>query len=94
MVEWDLIEGNIAVDSTLEIVPQSEQHEGPAGKWDGKGEGAVHRIVGKVTMFDYEFDPDPKNPLTFKMTPKGYKHESGSGTVKDKKTGDTYVLKK
>jgi len=63
------------------------------GSWDGKKEGATHTLSGKVTIFDYEFQSNNDNPLTFKMTGEGYLYLGGEGTVKDLKGGKTYVLR-
>jgi len=62
------------------------------GIWDGKKEGAVHTILGKLTMFDYEFDSDEQAPLRFRATKDGYVYLNGKGRVRDLKTGETHVL--
>jgi hypothetical protein len=62
------------------------------GSWNGKKDGAVHMLMGKITMFDYEFDSNGSYPLIFKMTHDGYEYQSGEGRVKDLQTGETYVL--
>ncbi len=82
-----LIKGSLPVDSRLNI-----QSSGLGGEWDGKKEGAIHRLMGKVKLFDYEFDSDPKDPLTFKMTSEGYRYLRGSGIVTDATTGKTFEL--
>jgi hypothetical protein len=61
--------------------------------WDGKKEGAVHTIVGTLTMFDYVFDSMQTVPLKFKVTKNGYLYLEGEGTVTDLKTGKKYTLK-
>ena len=48
--------------------------------------------MGKITMFDYEFDSNNNYPLIFKMTPDGYEYQGGAGRVKDLQTGEIYVL--
>ena len=58
----------------------------------GKKEGAVHTIIGNLTMFDYEFDSNEKSPLKFKITKDGYVYQEGKGTVKDLKSGKKHVL--
>jgi hypothetical protein len=70
--------GEFFLDSTLNSA------EGIVG-WDGKREGAIHTLQGKLTICGYEFDSDPLRPLTFKMTRKGYVYLQGVGTAKDLK---------
>lgn len=60
--------------------------------WDGKKEGAVHTILGKLTMFDYAFDSNETAPLKFKITKDGYVYLEGKGTVTDLKTGEKHTL--
>jgi hypothetical protein len=60
------------------------------GIWDGKKAGAIHKIVGKVVMFDYQFDSDEANPLVFVLTKDGYQYSTGKGTVIDLKSGTKY----
>jgi hypothetical protein len=72
--------GQFRVDSSLDVVA------GSADAWSGKKEGAIHTISGALTMFDYEFNSDPNDPLVFRMTSKGYQYLRGKGTVKDLKT--------
>ena len=62
------------------------------GSWNGKKDGAVHMLMGKIAMFDYEFDSNSNYPLIFKMTPDGYEYQGGAGRVKDLQTGEIYVL--
>ena len=62
------------------------------GIWDGKKDGAIHTILGKLTMFDYEFVSEEKAPLKFKITKDSYVYLEGEGTVKDLKTGTTRKL--
>lgn len=62
------------------------------GIWDGKKEGAVHTIKGKLTMFEYEFDSDGNSPLKFKITKDGYVYLEGKGTVIDLKVGKKYTF--
>jgi outer membrane protein assembly factor BamD (BamD/ComL family) len=84
--------GGFFVNNFLDV---AEPRVEPKGKgWDWKKKGAVHIIKGRLTMFDYEFDSDPTQLLTFKMTNKGYVYLSGVGTVKDLKSGDIYTLKR
>jgi hypothetical protein len=63
------------------------------GQWDGKKEGATHTLKGRLTIYDYEFNSDEQTPLQYKMTKDGYRYVSGSGTVKNLKTGKVYNLK-
>lgn len=70
-----------------------DKHLNPLlGIWDGKKDGAIHTILGKLTMFDYEFLSEEKTPLKFKITKAGYVYLEGKGTVKDLKTGTTRRL--
>jgi len=62
------------------------------GNWDGKKEGAVHMLMGKITIYGYEFDSNSNYPLIFKMTRDGYVYQDGAGRVRDLKTGEIYVL--
>jgi len=62
------------------------------GIWDGDKDGAIHTIVGNLTMYDYEFSSDDKVPLVFKLTKDGYVYLEGKGTVKDLKTGEKHTL--
>ncbi len=64
------------------------------GQWDGKKEGAIHKILGRINLFGYEFISGETAPLTFMMTKKGYRFLHGSGTIKDPKSGKSYVLNK
>jgi len=73
-------DGECPLDKNLN--PQNNNSE-----WDGKKNGAIHTILGKVTMYDYEFVSDEKAPLTFKLTKDGYVYFEGKGTVKDLNTG-------
>ncbi len=63
-------------------------------EWCVKKGGAIHKIVGKVSMFCYEYDSDPRDPLTFRVTPEGYEFLYGIGSVKDTGTGRTHKLNK
>ena len=76
--------GEFLVDSSLNMMVK--------GNWNGKKDGAVHMLMGKIIMFDYEFDSDNNYPLIFKMTPDGYEYQGGAGRVKDLHTGEIYVL--
>jgi hypothetical protein len=78
------IGGEFLVDNLLNLAVK--------GSWEGKKEGAVHMLMGKVTMFDYEFDSNSNYPLIFKMTRDGYVYQDGAGRVKDLKTGEVYIL--
>jgi hypothetical protein len=60
--------------------------------WFGKKEGATHILKGNVVLFDYEFNSNKDNPLTFKITKNGYVYVKGSGTVKDLKANKTYTF--
>jgi hypothetical protein len=62
------------------------------GNWDGKKDGAVHMLMGKLSMFDYEFDSNSSYPLIFKMTHDGYEYQAGAGRVKDLQSGEIYIL--
>jgi hypothetical protein len=62
------------------------------GNWDGKKDGAVHMLMGKLSMFDYEFDSDSNYPLIFRMTHDGYEYQAGAGRVKDLQSGEVYIL--
>jgi hypothetical protein len=62
------------------------------GNWNGKKNGAVHMLMGKITIFDYEFDSNSNYPLVFKITGDGYEYLGGVGRVKDLQTGEIYVL--
>jgi len=62
------------------------------GSWDGKKDGAVHMLMGKLSMFDYEFDSNSSHPLIFRMTRDGYEYQGGAGRVKDLQSGEVYVL--
>jgi hypothetical protein len=62
------------------------------GNWDGKKDGAVHMLMGKLSMFDYEFDSNSSHPLIFRMTRDGYEYQGGAGRVKDLQSGEVYVL--
>jgi ankyrin repeat protein len=65
-----------------------------SGIWDGKKDGAIHTITGRIRMFDYEFQSDDVTPLMFKLTKKGYLYVEGKGTVTDLKTGLKYTFPK
>jgi hypothetical protein len=71
----------------------NENIEVPDGSWDGNKIGAMHTIIGKLTLFDYEFESSKDTPLKFKMTKEGYAYVSGSGSVNDLKAGKTYNIK-
>ncbi len=77
--------GKFLVDKSLNPVD---------GIWDGKKEGAVHTIIGKLTMFDYYFQSDQASPLVFKVTENGYVYVEGKGMVTDRKNGEKYTLPK
>jgi hypothetical protein len=78
------IGGEFFVDSLLNLTVK--------GRWDGKKEGAVHMLMGRITMFDYEFVSNSNYPLIFKMTRDGYVYQDGAGRIKDLKTGEVYIL--
>lgn len=78
------IGGEFFVDNLLNLTVK--------GSWDGKKEGAVHMLMGRITMFDYEFVSNSNYPLIFKMTRDGYVYQDGTGRVKDLKTGEVYIL--
>lgn len=80
------VKGEFFVDDSLNLTGE--------GKWDGKKVGAIHTIIGKVTMFGYEFDSNSNDPLVFKMTQAGYAYQSGAGTIKVLKDGKIYEIKK
>jgi hypothetical protein len=99
-----LVEGGaFAVDESLNVI-DAHSHAcnryremsmpDMCGSWDGKKSGAIHRLLGKIKMFDYEFDSNTDDPLVFKVTGSGYLYLSGTGSVKDLKTGKTYLLKR
>ncbi len=83
-VQCTLKKGELLVDQYLKTSPE--------GEWDGTKDGAIHKLMETVRIFDYEFAPDPKDPLTFEMTRKGYQYLSGSGRVIDTRTFNTYQL--
>jgi hypothetical protein len=62
------------------------------GNWDGKKEGALHMLLGKITMFDYEFISNSNYPFIFRMTRDGYVYQNGTGRIRDLITGEVYVL--
>lgn len=64
------------------------------GIWDGKKDGAIHRIIGTLKMFDYEFQSDETSPLVFKLTKNGYLYLEGKGTVADLRTGEKHIFHK
>jgi len=78
------IGGEFFVDNLLNLTVK--------GSWDGKKEGAVHMLMGRITMFDYEFVSNSNYPLIFKLTRDGYVYQDGTGRVKDLKTGEVYIL--
>lgn len=63
-----------------------------SGIWDGKKDGAIHTILGNLSIFDYEFQSDEVSPLVFKITKAGYEYVEGKGVVIDLKTGKKYLL--
>jgi hypothetical protein len=79
-----MISGEFLVDNSLKMTVK--------GSWNGKKNGAVHMLTGKIVMFDYEFDSNSKYPFIFKMTDDGYEYQGGAGRVKDLQTGEVYVL--
>jgi uncharacterized protein len=83
-VDCRVTRGGFGIDSNLALSD---------GKWDGKREGAVHRLQGKLAFCGYEFDSAAGNPLTFQLTKDGYKFLYGSGTVKDAETQKVHELK-
>jgi hypothetical protein len=78
------IRNEILVDNALSMTVK--------GSWNGKKDGAVHMLMGKITMFDYEFDSNSNYPLIFKMTHNGYEYQGGVGRVKDLQTGEIYIF--
>lgn len=64
------------------------------GYWDGKKQGAKHKIVGTFFMFDYKFESDYGNPLVFEINKRGYVFQYGTGKVTDKKSGKIWILNK
>jgi hypothetical protein len=78
------ISGEFFVDNLLNLTVK--------GSWDGKKEGAVHMLMGRITMFDYEFVSNSNYPLIFQITRDGYVYQDGTGRVKDLKTGEVYIL--
>ena len=85
-VTYRITSGSFGVDSSLVFSPHQE------GKWDGKKEGAVHRLKGKLKYFGYEFDSNVNNPLTFRVMQSGYAYLHGSGTVKDTENDKVYEV--
>ncbi len=79
-----VIGGEFLVDNSLKMTVE--------GSWNGKKNGALHMLMGKITMFDYEFDSNSKYPFIFKITDDGYEYQGGSGRVKDLQTGEVYIL--
>jgi len=79
-----VIGGEFLVDNSLNTTVK--------GSWNGKKDGALHMLMGKITMFDYEFDSNSSYPLIFKMKRDGYEYQGGAGRVKDLQTGEIYVL--
>jgi hypothetical protein len=78
------VRGEFLVNNSLNLTVR--------GNWDGKKEGAVHMLMGKISMFDYEFDSDGSHPLIFRMTHDGYEYQAGAGRVKDLQSGEVYIL--
>ena len=62
------------------------------GIWDGKKEGAIHTIIGNLTMFEYEFQSDEASPLVFRLTKNGYEYVEGKGVVIDLTTEKRYTF--
>lgn len=81
--------GEFLVDDSLTF---NTLNTGFSMKWDGRKEGALHVLIGKIAMFDYEFDSKIDNPLVFKQLKQGYVFQGGAGTVKDLKSGKVYNL--
>jgi len=79
-----VIRNEFLVDNSLSMTVK--------GSWNGKKDGAVHMLMGKITMFDYEFDSNSNYPLIFKMTHNGYEYQRGVGRVKDLQTGEIYIF--
>lgn len=78
------VRGEFLVDEMLKMTAD--------GDWDGKKDGAVHTILGRLTMFGYAFDSNETAPLKFKITKDGYVYLEGKGTVNDLKIGKQYRL--
>lgn len=78
------ISGEFLVDNLLNLTVR--------GNWDGKKEGALHMLLGKINMFDYEFISNSNHPLIFRMTRDGYVYQDGTGRIRDLITGEVYVL--
>lgn len=78
------VRGEFLVNNLLNLIVR--------GSWDGKKDGAVHMLMGKVSMFDYEFDSNSRYPLIFRITHDGYEYQAGVGRVKDLQTGEVYIL--
>lgn len=86
--------GKIPLNIGGEFLVKDSLEFGANGHWDGNKEGAVHTLLGKLTMFDYEFTSDANSPLTFQLTKDGYIYVDGKGTVKDLKTGKVEICGK
>ncbi len=78
--------GCFAVDKELNVIPK--------GEWQGKRAGAIHKLVGRISMYDYEFESDPDDPLVFKVTKNGYTFLHGIGKIKDTANAKKYRLEK
>jgi|GEM_PF-2603038 len=78
--------GCFAVDKTLGVLPK--------GTWEGKKDGAVHKLVGRISILDYEFESDEDDPLTFVVTGKGYRFLHGIGKIADATSAKTYRQEK
>ncbi len=88
-----IMEGSYLLNPSLDIsAAASFMSLGPT-KWDGRNRGAVHRIQGKISACDYEFCSDPGNPLVFRVTQNGYRYVHGSGTVRDAKSDEIFIIK-
>ena len=79
-----VVRNEFLVDNSLSMIAK--------GSWNGKKEGAVHMLMGKITMFDYDFDSNSNYPLIFKITHNGYEYQRGVGRVKDLQSGEIYIF--
>lgn len=81
-------EGEIPLDEHLRpIVDPSVKH---LAHWEGEKDGSTHIIIGRMRIFDYEFDSDTNEPLTFKITKNGYFYLKGKGVVYDLETNKLF----
>ncbi len=58
-------------------------------------DGAVHTLIGNITIKGYKFSSDTNNPLVFEMVwSKGYVYKHGKGTVTTPKDTTIYLESK